>query len=206
MTSICITSRYRKREQGDPTMHRYLPASDLERYGPCHDANHLLYDINNLQWKAGSCFPPAAAAGGNHSHPAGTQSRGTDGAESADGASTSSPGAHTPTPQSSAQASPACGAASRIRPCPRTRVLDPAPPALRVLCCAAMAPTHAHPHAHRRLWLQGTSTWFLLSLCEACSVRSLHRLGELVEEVLHQRWRDQPSAPLDPELRKLLPH
>ena len=87
-----------------------------------------------------------------------------------------------------------------------SRLLDPAPPALRVLCCAAMAPTHAHPHALRRLWLQGSSTWFLLSLYEACSLRSLPLLGELVEEVLHQRWRGQPSAPLDPELRRLLPH
>jgi hypothetical protein len=69
-----------------------------------------------------------------------------------------------------------------------------------------MAPTHAHPHALRRLWLQGSSTWFLLSLYEACSLRSLPLLGELVEEVLHQRWRDRPSAPLDPELRRLLPH
>jgi hypothetical protein len=69
-----------------------------------------------------------------------------------------------------------------------------------------MAPTHHHPHAHRRRWLESTSTWFLLSLSEACCARSLPRLGELVEDVLHQRWCDQPSAPLDPELQKLLPY
>jgi hypothetical protein len=69
-----------------------------------------------------------------------------------------------------------------------------------------MAHTYAHHHAHRGIWLQGSSTCFLLSLCESCSIPSLPRLRELVEDVLHQRWRDQPMASLDPELRKLLPH
>jgi hypothetical protein len=69
-----------------------------------------------------------------------------------------------------------------------------------------MAPTHAHPHAHRRLWLQGTSTWFLLSLSEACCARSLSLLGELAEDVLFQRWRDQPPVQLDPALQRLLPY
>ncbi|MFN9692950.1 MAG: hypothetical protein ACK550_04010 [Synechococcaceae cyanobacterium] len=68
-----------------------------------------------------------------------------------------------------------------------------------------MASSHAHPHTHRRLWLQGSSTWSLLCLCEACSSRSLSRLGALVEDVFHQRWREQPSAPLDPRLQRLLP-
>lgn len=53
---------------------------------------------------------------------------------------------------------------------------------------------------------QGSSTWFLLSLSEACSARSLPRLGELVEDVLFQRWRDLPPLELDPELQKLLPY
>jgi hypothetical protein len=65
--------------------------------------------------------------------------------------------------------------------------------------------SHAHSHLLRRRWLEGSSTWFLVSLCEACCARSLHRLGELVEDVLHQRWRDKPSAPRDPELEKLVP-
>jgi hypothetical protein len=31
------------------------------------------------------------------------------------------------------------------------------------------------------------------------------RLGARGEDVLHQRWREQPSAPLDPRLQRLLP-
>jgi hypothetical protein len=85
-------------------------------------------------------------------------------------------------------------------------VLDAAPLEAGVLRCALMAKSHSHPHAHRRLWLQGTSTWFLISLCEACSARCLSRLGELAEDVLLQRWRDQPPVQLDPELQRLLPY
>jgi hypothetical protein len=69
-----------------------------------------------------------------------------------------------------------------------------------------MASSQAHPHTHRRRWLEGSSTWSLLCLCEACSTRSLTRLGALVEDVLHQRWRDQPPVALDPELLRLLPY
>jgi hypothetical protein len=68
-----------------------------------------------------------------------------------------------------------------------------------------MASSHAHPHTHRRLWLQGSSTWSLLCLCEACSTRSLIRLGALVEDVLLQRWRALPPAQFDPESGELLP-
>jgi len=106
----------------------------------------------------------------------------------------------------SAQVLPLCGAASRIGPGPLCGSLTP-PRCWEGSCAApSMAPTHSHLHTHRRLWLQGTSTWFLLSLSEACSVRSLARLGELVEDVLHQRWRDQPPVALDPEMLSLLPY
>lgn len=57
-----------------------------------------------------------------------------------------------------------------------------------------MASSHAHPLTHRRRWLEGSSTWSLLCLCEAFSTRSLSRLGAQVEDVLHQRWREQPSG------------
>lgn len=50
-----------------------------------------------------------------------------------------------------------------------------------------MAKTFTHLHTHRRLWLQVSRTWSLLCLCEACSTRSLTRLGAMVEDVLHQR-------------------
>jgi hypothetical protein len=48
---------------------------------------------------------------------------------------------------------------------------------------SSLVRSHVHPHAHRRLWLKGSSSWFLLSLSEACSAHSLHRLGELVKGV-----------------------
>jgi hypothetical protein len=34
----------------------------------------------------------------------------------------------------------------------------------------------------------------------------LPRLGELVDEVLFQLWRQLPPVPVDPELEKLLPY
>jgi len=108
--------------------------------------------------------------------------------------------------QQLARWSPLDGPTSRIGPGPLRGSLTP-PRCWEGSCAApSMAPTHSHLHTHRRLWLQGTSTWFLLSLSEACSVRSLARLGELVEDVLHQRWRDQPPVALDPEMLSLLPY
>jgi hypothetical protein len=63
-----------------------------------------------------------------------------------------------------------------------------------------------HPHAHRRLWLKGSSSWFLLSLSEACCAHSLHRLGELVDQELFDRQAAAPPVALDPEIEKLLPY
>ncbi len=69
-----------------------------------------------------------------------------------------------------------------------------------------MASSHAHPHTYRRLWLEDSSTWFLVALFQACLRVSLPRLEQLVEEVLHQRFREEPAVAPDPELERLLPY
>ena len=66
--------------------------------------------------------------------------------------------------------------------------------------------SHVHPHAHRRLGLKGSSSWFLLSLSEACCAHSLHRLGELVDQELFDRQAAAPAVALDPEMEKLIPY
>jgi hypothetical protein len=64
----------------------------------------------------------------------------------------------------------------------------------------------ARPHVHRHLWLEGSSTRFLISLSQACLACSLPRLERLVEDVLHQRFKDEPADVLDPKLLRLLPY
>ena len=71
---------------------------------------------------------------------------------------------------------------------------------------SSLVRSHVHPHAHRRLWLKGFGTHFLLSLGEACVELSLPRLERLVEEVLYERLKDEPPVALDPEIEKLLPY
>jgi len=63
-----------------------------------------------------------------------------------------------------------------------------------------MACSQVHPHVHRRLWLESSSTRFLVSLSEACLYLSLPRLEQLVEDVLHERFKDEPAVPLHPDL------
>jgi hypothetical protein len=63
-----------------------------------------------------------------------------------------------------------------------------------------MACSQAHPHVHRRLWLESSSTRFLVSLSEACLYLCLPRLEQLVEDVLHERFKDEPVVPLPPDL------
>ena len=63
-----------------------------------------------------------------------------------------------------------------------------------------MAFSHVHPHTHRRLWLESSGTRFLVSLGEACADLCLPRLERLVEEVLHERLKDEPPVPLHPDL------
>ena len=65
---------------------------------------------------------------------------------------------------------------------------------------SSLVRSHVHPHAHRRLWLKGSSSWFLLSLSEACADLCLLRLERLVEEVLYERLKDEPPVPLHPDL------
>ena len=108
-------------------------------------------------------------------------------------------------PKGSAQASPVCGAASRIGPGPLRGSLTPPRRLGSVQRCAIQAHTLSHPHLHRRRWLEGFDLRFLLVLSEACADRSLPRLGELVDEVLFQLWSQLPPAPVDPELEKLVP-
>ena len=43
-----------------------------------------------------------------------------------------------------------------------------------------MASSHAHPHTYRRLWLEGSSTRFLVALSQACLRLSLPRLERLL--------------------------
>ncbi|MFM9104173.1 MAG: hypothetical protein ACKOPS_23815 [Cyanobium sp.] len=69
-----------------------------------------------------------------------------------------------------------------------------------------MAHSLSHPHTHRRLWLEACSTRFLVALNQACLACSLPRLERLVEEVLHQRFKEEPPVAADPELLRLLPY
>jgi len=65
---------------------------------------------------------------------------------------------------------------------------------------------HPHAHAHRRLWIRASSTWFLLSLSEACCAHSLHRLGDLVDQEVFARQTAAPAVALDSEIEKLIPY
>jgi hypothetical protein len=68
-----------------------------------------------------------------------------------------------------------------------------------------MAHTLSHRHLHRRRWLEGSDSCFLLALSEVCADRSLPRLGELVDAVPFQLWSQRPPAPVNPELEKIVP-
>jgi hypothetical protein len=70
----------------------------------------------------------------------------------------------------------------------------------------AFSLVRSHAHAHRRLWLRGSSSRLLLALSEACCSKSLHRLGELVDQELFDRQVAAPAVPVNPELRELLPY
>ena len=45
-----------------------------------------------------------------------------------------------------------------------------------------------------------------MELSDCCCFRSLHRLGELVDQILFERQVAQPPMPLDPEILKVLPY
>jgi hypothetical protein len=86
----------------------------------------------------------------------------------------------------SAQASPWCGAASRIGPGPRRGSLTPPRPA--VGSCAA--PFMAHSHQSRRSYLQSLGSQALVDLSDCCCFRSLPRLGVSwwIRSCLSGRW------------------
>ena len=70
----------------------------------------------------------------------------------------------------------------------------------------AFSLVRSHAHAHRRLWLRGSSSRLLLALSEASCAKSLHRLGELVDQELCNRQQSAPVVPMNPELPELLPY
>ena len=70
----------------------------------------------------------------------------------------------------------------------------------------AFSLVRSHAHVHRRLWLRGSSSRFLLALSEACCSKCLPRLGELVDQELFERQQSAPVVPMNPELRELLPY
>jgi hypothetical protein len=63
-----------------------------------------------------------------------------------------------------------------------------------------------HVHDSRRSRLQGLDSRFLAELSECCCFRSLHRLGELVDQELFERQADLPARALDPEILQELPY
>jgi hypothetical protein len=69
----------------------------------------------------------------------------------------------------------------------------------------AFSLVRSHAHAHRRLWLRGTSSCVLLALSEACCSKCLPRLGELVDQELFDRQALAPAVLVNPELWELLP-
>jgi hypothetical protein len=64
----------------------------------------------------------------------------------------------------------------------------------------------AHSHISRRSSLQSLGSQALVELSDCCCFRSLHRLGELVDQILFERQVAQPPMPLDPEILKVLPY
>ncbi len=69
--------------------------------------------------------------------------------------------------------------------------------------CAA--PFMAHSHRSRRSYLQLLGSPGLVDLSDCCCFRSLHRLGEVVDQILFERQVAQPPLPLDPVILEVLP-
>jgi hypothetical protein len=79
------------------------------------------------------------------------------------------------------------------------------------LSCAA--PTMAHSRLFGRSQLQSLRSQLqslrsqaLVELSDCCCLRSLPRLGELVDQLLFERQVAQPPLPLDPEILEVLPY
>jgi hypothetical protein len=61
-------------------------------------------------------------------------------------------------------------------------------------------------HVSRRSGLQGLGSQGLVELSDCCCCRSLHRLGELVDQELFEQQAALPARALDPEILQELPY
>ena len=64
----------------------------------------------------------------------------------------------------------------------------------------------AHSHQSRRSYLQSLGSQVLVDLSDCCCIRSLPRLGEVVDQILFERQLVQPPLPLDLEVLEMLPY
>ena len=81
--------------------------------------------------------------------------------------------------------------------------LHPARPALMPVPCAA--PTMAQSHLSRRSQLQSLRSQALVELSNCCCLRSLPRLGEVVDQLLFERQVAQLPLPFNAEILEVLP-
>ena len=63
----------------------------------------------------------------------------------------------------------------------------------------------AHSRLSRRSQLQSLRSQALVELSNCCCLRSLPRLGEVVDQNRLERQVDQPPLPLDPRILEVLP-
>lgn len=78
------------------------------------------------------------------------------------------------------------------------------PPRPLPVPCAA--PTMDQSHFSRRSQLQSLRSQALVELSDCCCLRSLPRLGELVDQLLFERQLATPPLAIDPEILQLLPY
>ena len=64
----------------------------------------------------------------------------------------------------------------------------------------------AQSHLARRSQLQSLRSQALVELSDCCCLRSLPRLGELVDQLLFERQLATPPLAIDPEILQLLPY
>jgi hypothetical protein len=64
----------------------------------------------------------------------------------------------------------------------------------------------AQSHRSRRSQLQSLRSQALVELSDCCCLRSLPRLGELVDQLLFERQLATPPLAIDPEILQLLPY
>jgi hypothetical protein len=64
----------------------------------------------------------------------------------------------------------------------------------------------AQSHRSRRSQLQSLRSQALVELSDCCCLRSLPRLGEVVDQLLFERQLATPPLAIDPEILQLLPY